>query len=333
LQLKTPYDWKSDLAEVIQNYVFLKRQSGMKYESQERYLRHFDEFYYINGYDGVALTKEMVNDFIYDKNERPQSHRNKELVMRDFATYLSDRGYHAYIATAKTELPRCKFIPRIMSDDEIRRFFTTIDNYPQSYPQARFSFRYSVDPVLFRFLYSTGVRISEALNLVLNDVNTDTGIATIRAAKNMKDRLIPMAENLTKRVAVFTSEFHRFSNGGMFLFPGCHNGEMGQMHKSTAYTHFRDYLLMADIPHTSVGPRVHSFRHGFAIKCLKNWVLADNDLTVMLPYLAAYMGHSDFRANQYYLRLTSDLYPDIVQRVEAEFGYVIPEWGVVHDEG
>jgi integrase len=330
--LKTPYEWKSDLAEAIQNYVFLKRQSGMKYEVQERYLRHFDAFYSINGYDGVALTKEMVNDFIYDPNERPWSHRNKELVMRDFAVYLSDRGHHAYIAVVKTDLPRYKFIPHIMSDDEVRRFFTAIDDYPKDYPQSRFSYRHSVDPVLFRFLYGTGVRISEALNLLLSDVNTDSGVVTIRAAKNMKDRLIPMAENLTKRIADFADRFHRFSDSGEFLFPGCHNGKMGQMDKSTAYTHFRDYLLMADIPHTSIGPRIHSFRHGFAVKCLKNWVLAGNDLTVMLPYLSAYMGHSDFRATQYYLRLTSDLYPEVVRRAEAEFGYVIPEWEVVYDE-
>ena len=316
----------------MQNYISLKQQTGLKFEAQERYLRHFDTFYYVNGFDGIALTKEMVDEFVYDKNERPWSHRNKELAMRDFAVYLSDRGHHAYVIEPKTELPRSKFIPRILSDDEVRRFFTAIDNFPQSYPQAQLSYRNIVDPVLFRFLYGTGVRISEALNLVLGDVNTDTGVATIREAKNMKDRLIPMADSLTQRIANYIDKFHRFSDGAAFLFPGNHCGVMGQMHKSTAYTHFRDYLLMADIPHTSVGPRVHSFRHGYAVKCLKNWVLAGNDLSVMLPYLSAYMGHSDFRATQYYLRLTSDLYPEIVRRSEAEFGYVIPEWEVVYDE-
>ncbi|NLT28660.1 MAG: tyrosine-type recombinase/integrase [Dehalococcoidales bacterium] len=217
--MKTPYEWKSDLAEAIQNYISLKRQTGMKFETQECYLRHFDTFYFSNGFDGAALTKEMVNDFIYDKNERPVSHRNKEVVMRDFAIYLSDRGYHAYVAIVKTDLQRCKFIPRILSDDEVRRFFTAIDDYPQSYPQARFSYRNTVDPVLFRFLYSTGVRISEALNLMIKDVNVDSGIVTVRAAKNMKDRLIPMADNLTKRIAAFVDGFHRFSDSGMFLFP------------------------------------------------------------------------------------------------------------------
>ena len=327
--MKMAYEWKSGIAKNAQDYIALKRQTGMKFDSQERYLRHFDTFYYINGFDGVALTKELVQGFIYDKNERPVSHHNKEVVMRDFAVYLNDRGYRAYVAEIKTKLPKCKFVPVILTDDEVRRLFVAIDHYPQ----ARLSYRNAVDPVLFRFLYGTGVRISEALGIALDDVNTESGTVAILAAKNMKDRLIPMAEGLANRVSAFMAGFHRHSDGKTRLFPGCHSGVMGQMDKSTAYNHFRDYLLMADIPHTKAGPRVHSFRHGFAVKCLKNWVLSGNDLTVMLPYLSAYMGHSDFRATQYYLRLTSDLYPEIVRRVEAEFGYVIPEGGVVYDEG
>ena len=325
--MKTVYEWKSGFSETAQNYISLKRQTGMKSEQQERYLRHFDTFYYRSGFEGAVLTKEIVCDFIYDKNERSVSHHNKEVVMRDFALYLADRGYSAYVAEINTVLPRCKFTPRILTDGETLRMFAAMDNYPQT----RISYRNSVDPVLFRFLYGTGTRISEALNIVLKDVDIQAGTVTIRAAKNMKDRLLPMADGLTNRVIDFMNTFHRYSDSDMWLFPGCHNGIMGQMDKSTAYNHFRDYLLMADIPHTNIGPRIHSLRHGFAVKCLKNWVLAENDLTVMLPYLSAYMGHSDFRGTQYYLRLTSDLYPEIVKRTEAEFGYVIPEGGIVYE--
>ena len=255
--MKTVYEWKSGFAEAAQNYISLKQQTGMKFEIQERYLRHFDTFYYSNGFEGTTLTKEIVNDFIYDPSERPVTHHNKEVLMRDFAIYLADRGHHAYVAEVKTKLPRCKFVPHIFTDDETRRMFKAIDNYPQ----AQMSYRNAVDPVLFRFLYGTGVRISEALNLVLNDVNVESGIATIRAAKNMKDRLIPMADSLTKRIIIFMNGFHRYSDSKMWLFPSCQNGTMGQMDKSTAYNHFRDYLLMADIPHTDVGPRIHSFRY------------------------------------------------------------------------
>ena len=44
----------------------------------------------------------------------------------------------------------------------------------------------------------------------------------------------------------------------------------------------------------------------------------------MLPYLACYMGHTDLRGTQYYLRLTADAYPEVMAKAQIRFGYVIP---------
>ena len=323
--MKSTYELKSDLKDIICQYVKEKKQTGLKFEKQECYLRHFDSFYFYNGYDGINLTKPMVNEFIYNKQERPVSHYNKEVVMKNFALYLNNHGYDVYEPQISTVLPRSNFIPHIYTKEELRRFFLAVDNYPMS----ENSYRNTVDPLLFRFLYGTGARLSEALNLTIADVNLDEGIATIRHGKNNKDRLIPIAQSLTDRMGRYMESFHRFSEANGFIFPGA---KMGRMDKSTAYNHFRDYLLMADIPHTGSGPRIHDFRHGLAVACLKKWALAGIDLTNMLPYLAAYMGHADFRATQYYLRLTADLYPHIISKVEAEFGYVIPEEGCFYEE-
>ena len=323
--MKSTYDLKSDLAGIISQYVKEKRQTGFKFEQQERYLRHFDSFYYYNGYNGINLTKPMLSGFIYNKQERPVSHYNKEVVMKNFALYLNNRGYAVYVPQIRTVLPRSNFIPHIYTKEELGRFFLAVDNYPM----CKNSYRNTVDPLLFRFLYGTGTRISEALNLTIDDINLDDGIVTIRKAKNDKDRLIPIAQSLTDRMGRYMESFHRFSKDDGFVFPGA---KMGHMDRSTAYNHFRDYLLMADIPHTGSGPRIHDFRHGLAVACLKKWSLAGIDLTNMLPYLSAYMGHCDFRATQYYLRLTADLYPDIISKTEAEFGYVIPEGGCFYEE-
>jgi integrase len=100
--------------------------------------------------------------------------------------------------------------------------------------------------------------------------------------------------------------------------------------RSTAYMRFREYLWSAKIHHSAHGPRVHDLRHTYCVHCLKRWVLEGKDLTNLLPYLSAYLGHADFRGTQYYLRLTADLYPDIIQKTEASLGYLIPEGD--HDE-
>jgi hypothetical protein len=43
------------------------------------------------------------------------------------------------------------------------------------------------------------------------------------------------------------------------------------------------------------------------------------------------MGHADFRGTQYYLRLTADLYPEIITKSEAVLGHIFPEGGC-HEE-
>ena len=73
-------------------------------------------------------------------------------------------------------------------------------------------------------------------------------------------------------------------------------------------------------------------RHTFAVHSLKKLILEGETLLNIMPYLAAYLGHTDFRGTQYYLKLTSDLYPHIISETEALYGYMIPEVGDVDEE-
>ena len=177
---------------------------------------------------------------------------------------------------------------------------------------------------MFRFLYSTGVRISEGLNLKIGDYDHNTGIATIRHGKNNRARLIPLHPSLAKRVNTVLDEFHRSNGLETPLFP---NAQMSRMGKSMVYNHFRDYLLLADVPHSGRGPRIHDFRHGFAVENLRRWTSEGKDLLNLIPYLSAYMGHSDYKATQYYLRLTAEIYPEMVEMLAAECMDIIPPGG------
>ena len=242
------------------------------------------------------------------------------MLLRNLGMYLKDLGLEPYIPIVKTPEGRTPYIPHIYTREELRRFFNAIDEYPAPW----YSSRNLVDAVLFRFLYSTGVRISEALNLKIGDYDRNTGIATIRHGKNNRDRRIPLHPSLAKRVNAFLDEFHRSNGLETPLFP---NAQMSRMGKSMVYNHFRDYLLLANIPHTGRGPRIHDFRHGFAVENLRRWSAEGKDLLNLIPYLSAYMGHSDYKATQYYLRLTAEIYPEMVEMLAAECMDIIPPGG------
>lgn len=321
------YQWRSGLSDMMVAFLNEKRITGYKYADQEKWLIRFDSYYDRNGYTGIRITKSMVDDFTYSSLEQSSTHYQKERLLRDFALFLIQHGHHeVYVAQVNSApVKKCSHIPYIFTKEEMNHFFTAIDAWEDSF----YTNRHLVDPVLFRLLYGTGMRVSEALNILVKDFDGINGVLSVYQAKNYKDRLIPIAPSLTNRIGKYINVFHKYSKDTAFLFQ---SPRKGIMDKSTVYRRFRQYLQCANISHTDAGPRVHDFRHSYAVKCLKKWVLQGEELTNLLPYLAAYMGHSDFRGTQYYLRLTADLYPDIIGRLEAGFGYVIPEGGPT-DEG
>ncbi len=320
------YQWHSDLSGMITSFLNEKRMVGYKYSHQEKLFMRFDNYYDRKGYTGIRLTKSMVNDFIYSLLEQPSTHYVKERLFREFALFLLRQGHHeVYVAKVKSApATKSSHLPYIFTKEEMRHIFSAVDAWKDSF----YTNRHLIDPVLFRLLYGTGIRISEALNIMVKDFDTINGVLTIYHAKNNKERLIPLASSLADKISKFINAFHKYSQDTDYLFQTLRKGKMD---KSTVYRRFRQYLQCANISHTDAGPRVHDLRHNYAVKCLKKWVLAGEELTNLLPYLAAYMGHSDFRGTQYYLRLTADLYPDIISRLEVGFGHVIPEGGPIDE--
>ena len=131
-----------------------------------------------------------------------------------------------------------------------------------------------------------------------------------------------MAESLTEKCRLYVAKVHFCGSFDTFFFSSPYGGHYGE---STIYKLFRDILWKAGISHSGKGPRLHDMRHTFSVHCLKKWVSNKEDLTNLLPYLSAYLGHVDLRGTQHYLRLTADLYPEIIDSVEQNFSSLIPE--------
>lgn len=313
------YVWKSKLADHMQDYLELKRMAGFKYKNQERMMEVFDQYCYDIGFTSVRLNAELVDGFCYGVYyEKASTRYQKEKLLSGLAEYLCIAGYPSYICPRKSAPKRRPYTPYIYSEKELEKFFQAIDRFPP-HPLSN---RHIVDHLMFRLIYGCGLRLSEALNLKLKDVDVSKGTLIIFQSKNNKDRKIPMAESLINRCRKHNKEMHLFSDENAYYFK---SPLERRLDRSAAYRRFREYLWSAGIPHSGQGPRIQDFRHTYCVHCLKRWVLAGKDLTNLFPYLSAYLGHADFRGTQYYLRLTADLYPDIISKTEAALGYIIPE--------
>jgi integrase len=316
------------LGELIDTLVAARRAGGFRYDGQARVLAQFAEHCRREGYADGSIIQEAVEGFLYGRHLKASTIRREEIILRDLADHARQFGWPAW---APPTLTRVKSghrpPPYVFSDEEIRRLFHAIDTQPLSED----SNRALVDPVLFRVLYATGLRISEALNLKLRDVDPARATLEVRDSKNRENRIVPITQRLAATLQAYIAAALPNPEPADHLF---HTGDPARpTDQSTIYNRLRRYLADADIPHFAPGgPHIHSLRHGFAVQNLRRWAADGTDLAVMLPYLSAYMGHSDLRGTQYYLQLTADAYPEVAAMVQARFGYVIPS-PVVRDGG
>jgi integrase len=116
---------------------------------------------------------------------------------------------------------------------------------------------------------------------------------------------------------------HVKANSLDYFFPAL-NGKA--MTITNVYHNFRRFLRKAGISHRGPGkgPRIYDFRHSYATHCLKKWAEQGKDLAAYLPVLKTYMGHDSFYETAYYLHLTADAFPDIMQKIELRYLKIIP---------
>jgi integrase/recombinase XerD len=309
---------ETTLSGLVADLVALRHAGGYRFKVQERVLRQFADHCRWEGYPGGSITKEAVDEFLYSRHLRSSTVRRNGLALRQLAECAQAAGWDAYIPVVA---PRARIRhqpPYVLTADEVRRLFAAIDSQTMS----SYTNKALVDPVLFRVLYGAGLRISEALNLTLSDLDTSAGTLRIRDSKNGEGRTVPITSRLVATLDAYTVAAHAAPERSDYVFYSRAAGR--PINQATAYTRFRGYLVDAGIPHFVGGPHPHSLRHGFAVANLRRWAASGADLSVMLPYLACYMGHADLRGTQYYLRLTADAYPDVMAKAQIRFGYVIP---------
>jgi integrase/recombinase XerD len=306
----------------IKDFVELKQAIGYKYFAEEAHLKRFDTFTLDKYSLANELTKEIVMDWCIKKSyEKQENLCSRASIIRQFAMFIDNVGANAYIIPKNHFRSGERYVPYIYTDDELKRFFRETDKCQYCYECP---YRHLIMPLLFRIIYSCGLRVSEARLLKVKDVDLNDGILTINHSKKDNSRLVPMTDELTKKCRAYSKQVHLHSDEEHYYFPLIDNNPMTI---GNVYKNFRKFLWRAGISHggRGSGPRIHDFRHTFAVHCLKKWSIEGIDLMTYLPILRVYLGHDSFEETAYYLRLTADVFPEIALKLETIYADLIPE--------
>lgn len=310
------------LAHPIDGFLLHKRGLGYTYRDEERLLGILDQVAAEAHLLEPIIDESLVRRFVAAAPRGSRSHYLS--VVRQLAVHLAAEDPRIFVPPSRfLNVRRNQSIVRVLSRHESARFLDACD---QVVNHPRFPLRRLSHGTLLRVLLLTGLRRGEALALEVSDVDIASAILHVRCGKFGKSRFVPVAADLGERLrsydAELRSEVAERSAHDAF-FPGPDGHSVGR--PSTLYHSFRRVLEHAAIPHggRGEGPRLHDFRHSFAVFRLLSWYEQGVDLGAKLPLLATYLGHVGLETSQVYLHMTHDLVGEVTRRVEARFGDII----------
>ncbi len=312
----------SVFAAHMAEFIRYKRAQGLKYEAVPRSLRSFSRFLSADEADDAGIGQELIEKWCsFRPNENRLTQRRRIVETTQFLKYLSESGVNVHLPhPMRKSRARGAFVPYIFSNEELRRFFEECDRISARTP----SMMPVMLPVLFRLLLGCGLRISEALGLRLGDTDLDDGVLVIRKSKFNKDRLIPLSDSLLPVLRGYSATYHKIPKGDKEPFFAHRDGRV--VSQDTIYRWFRKLVWAAGISHggRGKGPRVHDFRHTFSVYSLKAMNDRGMDMYCALPLLSTYLGHACVSATGQYVRLTQEMFPEIIEKANAIAAFVIP---------
>lgn len=314
-------------ARHLTDFIQLKRSLGYKYITEVFHLETFDRYLHSNSYSCTELSMEIINGWTAKRpNETDLTRYGRMVTLKQFLSYLRDNGTHTPVLLLP-KYPTSTFIPYIYSHQQVSDIFRACDLMRLG-ERAMCSCLFII-PCMVRMLYATGIRIGEAVSLFNKDVNLHEQYLTLRETKNTKDRYVPFDESLTTVCTEYLQQRKALlingsdEPGGPFFV-----SLIGKKCSAPVVASwFRRILICAGIPIKSngKGPRLHDLRHTFACHSFAKLAHEGEDLHCSWPYLSAYLGHQSLRATEQYIRLSEQLYPELLKGSEKLYVDVLPD--------
>jgi integrase/recombinase XerD len=303
-------------APYIKDFIALKRGLGFKYDTEEIIYRIFDRFTIQRGEKTLGVSRELAEEWCKkNENESDSYRKHRVICLSQLSSYLCQIGIRSYIP--RIPVLRTTFTPYILSNNEVIALFYAADQL-RSKRRNMNTIIFSI-PVLLRFLYATGVRISEALSLKNRDINLDDKYFILRDSKNGKERMIPISQSLAMVCREYVTNRNKlplYQTKNEYFFTSS-NGCV--IKRDAVYRKLRIVLKRAGINFLGEhrGPRIHDLRHTFSVHSLAMMAESGMDLYCSLPILSTYLGHQSLHSTNSYVRLTAEIYPELLKDVDA----------------
>jgi integrase len=303
------------LRESVQNYLAMRRALGFKLHAAGKALPDFVSF--LERREAAFVTTSLALEWAQRSTSVNRSQWAKRLCyVRGFARYRS-------ATDVRTEIPANNLLPHrpkraqpyLYTDQEIQRLLEAALSLSPERGLRNWTYY-----CLFGLLFVSGLRVSEAVGLTIENVNLTEGILKVEGTKFGKSRLVPLHPTTTQALADYKIRRDKFLNGcsSRYFFISKTGERLG---RSTVGTTFLILSRLVGLrgKQAKNGPRLHDARHLFAIRTLVQWYRSGDDVDRLLPLLSTYLGHVNIDCTYWYLTACPELMGIAVRRLEQRW--------------
>ncbi|HOP62721.1 MAG TPA: site-specific tyrosine recombinase XerD [Spirochaetota bacterium] len=270
---------------------FLQVEKGLSQNSIYSYtydLKKFSDFLSQKSKDIMDATQDDIQQFLkYEKNNKKNSSRTLArslAAIRQFYNFLSDNiDVEIQNPTEKIETPHVeKTLPDYLTVNELDKLFNSISE------EDSYELR---DKTIFELLYSSGLRISEAVDLTIHNVDITNNFITV-IGKGNKQRMVPMGKEAVRLLNKYIKESRPViisNRESEYLFI---SKKGSQLNRKSVWRLLKNYVSRTEIQ-KNITP--HTLRHSFATHLIENG--AD------LRSVQELLGHMDISTTQVYTHM------------------------------
>lgn len=320
------FNYSSVLAPYMRHLLKIKSSAGISAHRMKWILKEFDDFANSEQLTNPHITETFIKRWratrIADSDRTLYA---KYSVWSQLTRTMSRCGCECFIPRLPKQ-PKPDFTPYIFTPEQMTDIFAAADGC-RLY-DIRMGTALIAIPCILRLLYSTGMRVSEALSIRNQDVHLDKHYICLLKTKNGSERIVPIGESMESVLRQYIEYRNRMPVKGIsarngFLFVKSDGTILNQ---GAVYQNFRKVLDICGIPHfgNHHGPRVHDLRHTFAVHSLVQMGRSGMDLYTGLPILSTALGHHSLTATEQYVRLTCNMYPELEEQCSEINAFVYP---------